>query len=110
MSVNLKKSNVVVVGHPKCKCEEHASVCQVCPPCPDGCGCAACARWTSHGKRVATVCMYKYLGIWFNDKLSWNDHFKYMLPKAAGKSNTIRSLMTNNRVTPQQNCLYGSRL
>ena len=105
MNVNLKKSNVMVVGHPKCKCEEHASVCQVCPPCPDGCGCAACARWTSHGKRVATVCMYKYLGIWFNDKLSWNDHFKYMLPKAAGKSNTIRSLMTNNRVTPRAKLL-----
>ena len=105
MSVNLKKSNVMVVGHPKCKCEEHASMCQVCPPCPDGCGCAACARWTSHGKRVATVCMYKYLGIWFNDKLSWNDHFKYMLPKAAAKSNTIRSLMTNNRVTPRAKLL-----
>ena len=30
---------------------------------------------------------------------------KYMLPKAAGKSNTIRSLMTNNRVTPRAKLL-----
>ena len=99
MNVNLKKSNVMVVGHPDCECEEHASACR------EGCGCATCAQWTSHGQRLTTVRMYKYLGIWFNDNLLWNDHLKYMLPKAVGKSNTIRGLLTNNRITPRAKLL-----
>ena len=94
MNVNLKKSNVMVVGHPDCKCGEHAS-----PICPDGCGCSA--RTVDQPRKTSDHDANVQVSWNLSTKFLWNDHLKYMLPKTVGNSNLIRGLMANNRITPR---------
>jgi len=55
-------------------------------------------RWEYRGKPVEIVKKYKYLGIWFTDKLTWDVHIEYMLDKAEKRSQSLRPLITNNRI------------
>jgi hypothetical protein len=61
--------------------------------------------FTSNGRKVAVVQKYKYLGIWFNWNLNWDDHIKYMIGKSKSRSASLRRLLTNNRIVPRAKTL-----
>jgi hypothetical protein len=113
MDINLKKSQIMVVGDRACTCacpepdagnegevgEEDDFVCRC--ECP----CSSHQNWTCRGKRVQVVQKYKYLGIWFNSQLRWDDHFDYTRAKAKTRSASLRKLCTNNRIVARAKTL-----
>ena len=48
---------------------------------------------------------YKYLGIWFNSKLTWGTHLDYMAEAAKKRQLSITKLLTNKRVAPRAKLL-----
>ena len=86
MKLNLNKSKVMIVNAPPKKLKSRR-------------------RWFSRGKRIEIVNKYKYLGIWFNNILSWSDHFKYIISKAKQKSQLLRNFITKRQVTPRAKLL-----
>ena len=105
MDINLKKSEVMVVGGARvCPSCTHTPaldpcLCHACPhavplpPCP-----AQCEGWSCRETRLKVVKAYKYLGIWFTDDLSWREHVRVTLAKASKKSASLGQFFGNSRV------------
>ena len=105
MDINLKKSEVMVVGGARvCPSCTHTPtrtpcLCHACPhaaplsPCPD-----QCEGWSCRDTRLKVVKAYKYLGIWFADDLSWREHVRVTLAKASKKSASLGQFFGNSRV------------
>ena len=93
MDINLTKSEAMVVGGKECDCSNKESI----GCCESHCA-AAAPSWMCRGKRVPVVGKYKYLGIWFNESLTWDAHIEYMMHKANKRSKSLRPLLTNGRV------------
>ena len=105
MDINLKKSEVMVVGGARvCPSCTHTPtrtpcLCHACPhaaplpPCPD-----QCEGWSCRGTQLKVVKAYKYLGIWFADDLSWREHVRVTLAKASKKSASLGQFFGNSRV------------
>ena len=66
------------------------------------------AAATRTGPAGKVVKKYKYLGIWFNSQLKWDDHFHYTRAKAKTRSASLRKLCTNNRIVARAKTLVWS--
>jgi hypothetical protein len=108
MDINIKKSEVMVVGGAPCNsCTHNPSCnpchCPACPPplpaAPPPAACTSeCESWHCRGTRLKTVSTYKYLGIWFSHDLSWSTHVQVTLDKARKKTAALSSYFRNSRV------------
>ena len=49
-------------------------------------------RWTMGGDNVPVVKQFKYLGVYFTEKLDWAVHREYVLDKATVQHNKVRSM------------------
>ena len=54
--------------------------------------------WTFRGRELAVVREYKYLGVWFTDKLLWDRHIKHVLGKAKKKLQPLRRLFAQRQL------------
>ena len=92
MTINLRKIEAMVVGNdrecPFCRVSGRSVGC-----CP-----RACTPWTCRDATAKVVPSYKYLGIWFNEKLTWTTHFNKMMKKAGEKASYLRLMIRNKRI------------
>ena len=120
MSLNTRKSEAMVVGEVSCRMENRAANEEqegngsdtdddegAEPPSDLSCPCRKHRRnmWICGDELVRVATKYKYLGIWFNEKLTWDDHIEYVRHKADSKSKSLRKLMVNNKIAPRAKLL-----
>ena len=78
MSMNMKKSEVMVVKAPGVKSPTHT--------------------WECRDETLKVVSRYKYLGIWFTDDLKWKVHFEVMLEKVRKRTLSIGKVLRNKNI------------
>lgn len=85
MSMNMKKSEVMVV---------RGSM----EPLPD-------YAWVCRDQELKVVRKYKYLGIWFTDDLSWKEHINVTLAKVDKRTAGLSKVLRNKNVPPRAKAL-----
>jgi exonuclease III len=124
MDINLKKSEVMVMGkRPACSAcarmsapapapmpvphdddddDDNDDVDDVAPvpvllPVPAR-PCVLCSPWSCRGTTLKVVSEYKYLGIWFTSDLLWTAHINKMVAKARGTTAGLGRVFSNGRI------------
>ena len=123
MDINLKKSEVMVVGKHDpctlCKRAEHAerdarvehakrvASGEVVGKYEEGepRACALCSQWMCRGVRLKVVRKYKYLGIWFTSDLRWQTHIDVTLGKANKSTIGLGQVFRNGRIPARAKAL-----
>ena len=111
MDINLKKSEIMVVGkRPACSACAHAPAPAPVPvpvplpahaPAPvpvPARACPLCSPWVCRGKTLKVVKEYKYLGIWFTSDLLWTEHIKKVVSKAKRTTAGLGRVFSNSRI------------
>jgi hypothetical protein len=114
MEINLKKSEVMVVGpEHRCVCatrDQPEPLTEALPAqrtrngAPAG-GCVLCSPWICRGRQLKVVRKYKYLGIWFTSDLKWDEHIGVMLEKAKTRTQDLGKVFSNRRLSARAKTL-----
>jgi hypothetical protein len=111
MEINLKKSEVMVVGEEhRCVCatrdqpKSHFPVAITRNGVPAG-ECVLCSPWICRGRKLKVVRKYKYLGIWFTSDLCWDVHIGVMLQKAETRTRDLGKVLSNRRLSARAKTL-----
>jgi len=118
MEINLKKSEVMVVGKERrCVCATRdqpeiwgAQMIRDFPVArtrngePAG-ACVLCSPWICRGQKLKVVRKYKYLGIWFTSDLGWDEHIGVMLQKAKTRTQDLGKVLSNRRLSARAKTL-----
>jgi hypothetical protein len=109
MEINLKKSEVMVVGKDRrCVCairktRQHLEVdTNDTVPVAE---CVLCSPWVCRGKRLKVVHKYKYLGIWLTSDLSWDTHIGVKLDQAAKRTKALAKVFSNRQLSARAKTL-----
>ena len=118
MDINLKKSEVMVVGK-----RSLCSACKRAPtPAPEPVpvpfparapapvpvvarACPLCSPWVCRGETLKVVSEYKYLGIWFTSDLLWTVHINKMVAKATATTADLGGVFSNARIPARAKAL-----
>jgi hypothetical protein len=111
MEINLKKSEVMVVGQERrCVCatrdqpESYFPVARTRNGAPAG-ECVLCSPWICRDQKLKVVRKYKYLGIWFTSDLRWDVHIGVMLQKAETRTQELGKVLSNRRLSARAKTL-----
>jgi exonuclease III len=118
MEINLKKSEVMVVGQERrCVCATRDQpeiwgtqmvrflpVARTRNGAPAG-ECVLCSPWICRGQKLKVVRKYKYLGIWFTSDLHWDVHIGVMVQKAETRTQDLGKVLSNRRLSARAKTL-----